>query len=242
MNTNISTLLFLCLLTLVFSGCLSNSDKDPCINFTDPPKTKPADPAEQQNASSDLTLNNNMEKNNHENNSTIDTKKALPFADKYAAALIKTNLGDIKVDFFNSDAPITVDNFLKLANQGFYNGTKFHRVIRDFMIQGGDPNSKDDDWSNDGIGGPGYKFKDEINNIKLVRGSLAMANSGPDTNGSQFFIVTAEATPWLDGKHTNFGQVVEGMEIIDKIENTKTNENDHPTSDIEIEKIELIEK
>jgi len=242
MNTKTSVILFLCLLALVFSGCFSNPKKDSGINITNPSKIEPAGSVEQQNTSPNLTLNNNMENNNHENDPAIDTKKTLPFADKYAAALIKTNLGDIKVAFFNSDAPITVDNFLKLANQGFYNGTKFHRVIRDFMIQGGDPNSKDDDWSNDGIGGPGYKFKDEINNIKLVRGSLAMANSGPDTNGSQFFIVTAEATPWLDGKHTNFGQVVEGMEIIDKIENTKTNENDHPTSDIEIEKIELIEK
>ncbi len=157
-------------------------------------------------------------------------------------AVIKTNLGDIKVSFYGTESPITVNNFLNLAKSGFYNGTKFHRVIKDFMIQGGDPNSKDDDWSNDGTGGPGYKFQDEFNSHKLVRGSLAMANSGADTNGSQFFIVTAEATPWLDGKHTNFGEVVEGMDVVDKIEGVEKNENDHPLSDVIVENVELVEK
>ena len=108
------------------------------------------------------------------------------------------------------------------------------------MIQGGDPNSKDDDWSNDGIGGPGYKFEDEFNNHKLVAGSLAMANAGPNTNGSQFFIVTAKETPWLDGKHTNFGYVVDGMDVVKKIEALPTNQNDHPTTDATIESIELV--
>ena len=117
---------------------------------------------------------------------------------------------------------------MNLAQLGFYNNTKFHRVIKDFMIQGGDPNSRDDDWSNDGLGGPGYRFKDEFNSHLLVRGSLAMANSGPNTNGSQFFIVTASSTPWLDGHHVNFGQVINGMDIVDKIENLPVNENDHP--------------
>jgi cyclophilin family peptidyl-prolyl cis-trans isomerase len=159
---------------------------------------------------------------------------------QYNGAIIKTNFGDIKVSFYNNDSPLTVNNFMNLAKKGFYDDTKFHRVIADFMIQGGDPNSKDDDWSNDGIGGPGYKFKDEINTHKLVKGSLAMANSGVNTNGSQFFIVTAPATNWLDGKHTNFGAVIEGLDVVAKIEAVKVNENDHPTKDVIINSIELI--
>jgi len=159
---------------------------------------------------------------------------------KYNQALIITNFGNIKVQFYNEDSPITVNNFLNLADKGFYNGIKFHRVMSDFMIQGGDPNSKDDDWSNDGIGGPGYKFQDEINQYKLVSGSMAMANSGADTNGSQFFIVTADETPWLDGKHTNFGYVIEGMDVVKKIESVDTNENDHPIEDVVIENIHLL--
>src|SRR3989338_5039473 len=119
-------------------------------------------------------------------------------------AYISTNFGVIVIELFPDAAPKTVENFIKLAESGFYNGTKFHRVIKDFMIQGGDPNSKDDDWANDGTGGPGYAFEDEFNEHKVVRGVLAMANSGPNTNGSQFFVVTATATPWLDGKHTVF--------------------------------------
>ncbi|MFH0854869.1 MAG: peptidylprolyl isomerase [bacterium] len=160
----------------------------------------------------------------------------------YDRAVIKTNYGDITVKFYAESSPVTVNNFMDLAKKGFYDGTKFHRVIKDFMIQGGDPNSKDDDWTNDGMGGPDYKFQDEINSHKLVRGSLAMANSGPDTNGSQFFIVTADATSWLDGKHTNFGEVIEGMDVIDKIEAVKTNQQNHPLDDVAVEKVELIEK
>lgn len=168
-------------------------------------------------------------------------KKNLEYANKYKSAIVKTNLGDVEVEFFNDDAPQTVGNFIRLAEEGFYDGVKFHRVIADFMIQSGDPNSKDDDWSNDGLGGPGYKFEDEINDHKLVKSSLAMANSGPNTNGSQFFIVTAENTPWLDGKHTNFGKVVGGMEVVDRIEETETGVNDHPIEDIVIEKITFVE-
>ncbi|HRH21576.1 MAG TPA: peptidylprolyl isomerase [bacterium] len=159
---------------------------------------------------------------------------------QYSQAVLKTNLGNITVKFYGSESPKTVENFLKLAQTGFYDGVRFHRVMKDFMIQGGDPNSKDDDWSNDGIGGPGYKFEDEFNNHKLVAGSLAMANAGPNTNGSQFFIVTAKETPWLDGKHTNFGYVVDGMEVVKKIEALPTNQNDHPTTDATIESIELV--
>jgi len=167
--------------------------------------------------------------------SDFDTKIQIT---ESTTATLKTNLGDIKVKFYYSDSPNTVANFIKLAEEGFYNGTKFHRVIKKFMIQCGDPNSKDDSqkqlW---GTGGPGYNFADEFNNHKLVRGSLAMANSGPNTNGSQFFIVTAESTPWLDGKHTNFGEVVEGMDVIDKIENTNTAIGDVPVESIVIESI-----
>ncbi len=169
-------------------------------------------------------------------------KENYEFIGKYKAAVIKTNMGDIKVEFFAEDSPKTVNNFLKLASKGFYDNTKFHRVIEDFMIQGGDPNSKDDDWSDDGQGGPGYEFKDEINSHKLVKGSLAMANSGPDTNGSQFFIVTADSTPHLDGKHTNFGKVTDGMDAVEEIERVDTNGKDHPEEDIVLKEIELIEK
>lgn len=161
-------------------------------------------------------------------------------ASQYSGAVIKTNFGDIRVKFYREESPLTVNNFMNLAENGFYNKTKFHRVISDFMIQGGCPNSKDDNWDDDGTGGPGYSFKDEINNHKLVRGSLAMANAGPNTNGSQFFIVTAPATNWLDGKHTNFGEVVEGMDTVDKIEAVEKNERDHPTKDVIIEGVELV--
>ena len=158
----------------------------------------------------------------------------------YSQAIIKTSLGNITVKFYANESPITVNNFLNLAKAGFYNGTKFHRVIKDFMIQGGDPLSKESDTSYWGTGGPGYKFNDEFNSHKLVAGSLAMANSGPDTNGSQFFIVTAAETPWLDGHHTNFGQVTSGMEIVKSIENTETGVNDRPAKDIVIDSIELV--
>lgn len=154
---------------------------------------------------------------------------------------METNFGEIKLELFADAAPTTVKNFIKLSESGFYDGTKFHRVIKGFMIQGGDPNSKDDDWSNDGKGGPGYVFADEINKHKLVRGVLAMANAGPDTNGSQFFIVTAPATPWLDGKHTVFGKVISGMDVVDKIENLPTNQNAHPLKDATIQSIKIVE-
>lgn len=157
----------------------------------------------------------------------------------YSQAVLKTNVGEVTVELFRDDAPKTVENFITLAQSGFYNGTKFHRVIEDFMIQGGDPLSKTDDKNMWGRGGPGYQFEDEINDHPLVRGSLAMANSGPDTNGSQFFIVTAESTPWLDGKHTNFGRVVEGMEVVEKIEKTARDASDRPLEDIIINEVEL---
>ncbi len=158
---------------------------------------------------------------------------------KNKIVVMKTNFGDIKLDLFSKDASVTVDNFIKLSKSGFYKGTKFHRVIKDFMIQGGDPNSKDSNWSDDGTGGPGYIFKDEINQYKLIRGVIAMANAGPDTNGSQFFILTKDSATWLDGKHTVFGKVIEGINVVDKIENLKTNANDHPIEDAIILNIEI---
>lgn len=155
--------------------------------------------------------------------------------------LMKTSYGDIKLELFAKDASETVSNFLKLSTDGFYDGVRFHRVIKGFMIQGGDPNSKDDDWSNDGTGGPGYFFKDEINSHKIIRGALAMANAGPNTNGSQFFIVTTESAPWLDGKHTVFGKVIDGMSVVDKIENIAIDKmrGDHPIENITIESIAI---
>ena len=150
-------------------------------------------------------------------------------ANEDGTATMKTNIGDINLELFADKSPETVANFTKLAGEGFYDGTRFHRIIPDFMIQAGDPNSRDDDaratW---GTGGPGYQFADEINDVALVEGVLAMANAGPNTNGSQFFIVTAESTPWLDGKHTAFGRVTTGMEVVKTIEAAPTGPGDQP--------------
>ena len=154
---------------------------------------------------------------------------------------IVTNRGNIEIELFVKDAPKTVENFLKLAKAGFYHGTKFHRIIPDFMIQGGDPNSKGTNKNTWGTGGPGYQFADEFNTQKLVRGSLAMANSGPNTNGSQFFMVTADATPWLDGKHTNFGRVVGNEDVIKNIGTVATDAGDHPMTDVVVERMEVQE-
>ncbi|KKU78304.1 MAG: Peptidyl-prolyl cis-trans isomerase [Parcubacteria group bacterium GW2011_GWA2_47_64] len=177
-----------------------------------------------------------------ETTATTETNSAAsgaPYAPKNGA-IIKTNFGDIEVVFFGADAPKTVENFQKLAESGFYANTKFHRVIKNFMIQGGDPFSKDNtQMARWGTGGPGYTFEDEINAQKVVRGALAMANAGPNTNGSQFFIVTVQATPWLDGLHTVFGQVTRGMDVVDKISMTDTVTNDIPKSPVIIESIIL---
>jgi peptidyl-prolyl cis-trans isomerase B (cyclophilin B) len=147
-------------------------------------------------------------------------------------ATINTNQGAIELELFDEDAPKTVANFRKLAGDRFYDGVIFHRVIRDFMIQGGDPDGT-------GTGGPGYTFEDEINQHKIVRGALAMANAGPDTNGSQFFILTTGSAPWLDGKHTVFGQVSSGMETVDAIEGLPTGAQDRPLEPPVIESIDL---
>jgi peptidyl-prolyl cis-trans isomerase B (cyclophilin B) len=147
-------------------------------------------------------------------------------------ATLHTTHGPIEVQFFDDDAPKTVENFRKLSADGFYDGLSFHRVIKDFMIQGGCPEGT-------GTGGPGYTFEDEFNDRKVVRGALAMANAGPNTNGSQFFIVTIGEAGWLDGKHTVFGEVVSGMDAVDAIEGAPTGPGDQPADPILIERIDL---
>jgi peptidyl-prolyl cis-trans isomerase B (cyclophilin B) len=147
-------------------------------------------------------------------------------------AKVHTNHGEIAVELFDEDAPKTVENFRKLAGAGYYDGLTSHRVIPDFMIQGGCPEGT-------GTGGPGYTFEDEFNDNKVVRGALAMANAGPNTNGSQFFIVTTEAAPWLDGKHTVFGRVESGMEAVDSIEQVETGARDMPVEPVVMARVEL---
>jgi cyclophilin family peptidyl-prolyl cis-trans isomerase len=149
-----------------------------------------------------------------------------------SAAVLHTSHGRIELELFDEDAPRTVANFRSLAGRGFYDGVTFHRIIAGFMIQGGDPTGT-------GSGGPGYTFDDEPNSRPVVRASLAMANAGPNTNGSQFFIVTAEACPWLDGKHTVFGQVTQGMDVVDAISRVETDARDRPRQPVRIERVEL---
>jgi cyclophilin family peptidyl-prolyl cis-trans isomerase len=148
-------------------------------------------------------------------------------------ATLHTSEGPIEIELFPNEAPKTVGNFTKLAGEGFYDGLSFHRVIPDFMIQGGCPRG-------DGTGGPGYQFEDEFNEHRVVRGALAMANAGPNTNGSQFFIVTAEEAPWLDGKHTVFGQVTSGQDVVDRISLVERDAHDRPVEPVVIESIELL--
>src|SRR5947209_13306988 len=145
-------------------------------------------------------------------------------------ATLHTNQGAIAIELFDDDAPKTVENFVSLARKGFYDGVIFHRVIPDFMIQGGDPTGT-------GSGGPGYTFEDEFNDHPVERGALAMANAGPNTNGSQFFIVTADACPWLDGLHTVFGQVTSGMDVVDTISHIDTDMQDRPLAEVRIESV-----
>jgi cyclophilin family peptidyl-prolyl cis-trans isomerase len=147
-------------------------------------------------------------------------------------ATLHTNRGAIELELYPEDAPKTVENFVKLAGERFYDGVIFHRVIPDFMIQGGDPTGT-------GTGGPGYQFEDEFNDHKVERGALAMANAGPNTNGSQFFIVTADAAPWLDRKHTVFGKVTSGMDVVDEIQNVDRDARDKPREDVTIDRVEL---
>jgi peptidyl-prolyl cis-trans isomerase B (cyclophilin B) len=149
------------------------------------------------------------------------------------SAVLETNHGQIGLELFDEDAPRTVENFLELVGKGFYDGVVFHRVIENFMIQGGDPTGT-------GMGGPGYQFDDEINDHPVARGALAMANAGPNTNGSQFFVVTAEACPWLDGLHTVFGQVTSGMDVVDTISRLETDMQDRPLDEVRIESLSVV--
>lgn len=180
---------------------------------------------------------NNRSENKIENTANISNviieKDNMENNKDHKLVTFNTSKGIFKVELFADKAPKTVENFVKLASEGFYDGTRFHRVISDFMIQGGDPLSKDVSkkalW---GTGDPGYKFEDEINDVLLVEGVIAMANGGPNTNGSQFFIVTAEVTPWLDGAHTAFGNVVEGFEVVKAIEGVAKDAGDKPLEDV----------
>lgn len=159
--------------------------------------------------------------------------------ENFSGAIISTNHGDIEIEFMPDKAPNTINNFINLTQKNFFDGTKFHRVIKDFMIQGGDPNSKSDDKATYGHGGPGYKFNDEINDTPMVQGIVAMANSGPNTNGSQFFIITAPSTPWLQGGYTAFAKVVSGMDVALEISNVSTGQNDIPNDPVIIKKVNL---
>ena len=170
--------------------------------------------------------------------STLPIKS--PEKKMYTQATFKTNMGDIVIAFDNTNTPNTVENFIKLASSGFYNGTKFHRVIKDFMIQGGDPLTKDDSkqamW---GTGGPGYQFDDEIKPTNNdIKGTIAMANAGPNTNGSQFFINVADNT-FLNGKHTVFGHVISGYDIVEKMSKVQTVPGDRPVDPLIINSVEL---
>jgi cyclophilin family peptidyl-prolyl cis-trans isomerase len=149
-----------------------------------------------------------------------------------SGAILHTSEGDVTIELFPEDAPRTVENFTTLARDGFYDGLVFHRVIPDFMIQGGDPRG-------DGTGGPGYEFEDEFNDHRVERGALAMANAGPNTNGSQFFVVTADACPWLDGKHTVFGNVVSGQDVVDRISTVERDARDRPIEPVVLQSVEL---
>jgi cyclophilin family peptidyl-prolyl cis-trans isomerase len=164
--------------------------------------------------------------------SAAATLPALLASMPMAGAVLNTSEGAVELELFPDDAPRTVENFTKLAQDGFYDNLIFHRVIPDFMIQGGCPRG-------DGTGGPGYEFEDEFNDHPVARGALAMANSGPDTNGSQFFIVTADACPWLDGKHTVFGQVSSGQDVVDRISLVERDARDRPLAPVAIESVEL---
>ena len=187
-------------------------------------------------SASSASGNNNSTQTADQPSSAASTQEALK--NNMHTITLETNYGTIEFTTFDADTPKTVNNFITLANKGFYNNLTFHRVIDGFMIQGGDPNGN-------GSGGPGYQFEDEFSpgadsyKAGYVKGVVAMANAGPNTNGSQFFIVTAEQTPWLDGVHTNFGYVISGWETLDAIENSTIGANDYPVEDIIIEKIIL---
>ncbi len=175
---------------------------------------------------------NQLGESNMLNRTQMDKPEMIIDQSQSYTALMKTNYGPITLELFTQDTPVTVNNFVYLSQAGFYDGLTFHRIISDFMIQGGCP-------LGNGTGSPGYQFQDEDSSQPLIKGSLAMANSGPNTNCSQFFIVTADSTPWLDGMHTNFGRVVDGMEVVEQIANVQTGANDMPTQPVTIESISI---
>jgi cyclophilin family peptidyl-prolyl cis-trans isomerase len=246
-----SAILLPVLAVLVLSGCSNNKDEiaNPIID----PVGHTADMIELKNdmqkniensiAQENKRLNNTL----NENKSMGDVAKTLGdnsvLVKKYSGAVLKTNMGNITFKFNNAATPVTVGNFLKLASAGFYDNLKFHRVIKGFMIQGGDPNSRNANTGNWGTGGPDYRFNDELKGTeKYPQGTLAMANAGPNTNGSQFFIVTASPEAPLPASYTVFGSVVSGMDIALKIENVKTLPGDRPVEDVVITGVELLEK
>jgi len=219
---------------LVLSGCLTTQSK------LEEKATREVEEAER--AVSSPVTETDVQPQTESTSSTTQQVKSM-MNENNPVVILKTNYGDITIELFTDKSPKTVANFLKLSNEDFYDGTLFHRVIPDFMIQGGDPKTKTDpdNWAVHGTGDPGYKFADEFNDVKLVYGSVAMANSGPNTNGSQFFIVTAPATPWLDKVHTNFGQVLSGMDVVEAIAGAPRNRSNHPTADIRIDDV-VVEK
>lgn len=193
-------------------------------------------------------MNTNQESNTYGTSTTATSTPSVassttesPLSNKNKKSMnvtLKTNKGIIKIELFDSRVPNTTANFRKLAEAGFYNGVKFHRIIKGFMIQSGDPLTKDDSRSAEwGTGGPGYKFPDEITaENKNDVGTISMANAGPNTNGSQFFI-NVNPNNFLDGKHTVFGKVISGMDIVTEIENTPTDGSDRPLSPVIIESV-----
>lgn len=215
---------------IVFGGYWFVASKDAPVAGT----------TENQTANAQYSFGEERQGSNSASSTSQGTMGATSTNNKIMKATLHTNQGDITIEFMDADAPNTVANFTKLAKEGFYNGTKFHRVIDGFMIQGGDPLTKDDTtqarW---GTGDPGYKFADEIHaNNKNVIGTISMANSGPNTNGSQFFINVANNN-FLDPKHTVFGTVTAGMDVVTKIEKTETNAQDRPVTPMVINSISL---
>lgn len=250
-KTKITLLL---LMIFILAGCagqdagkketIANPILDPVGNTQDMLDLKSQAEKNIQDATSkeNERLNNSLNEN-HMNDAANALGDNSALVKKYAQAVIKTNLGDITVRLDGDKTPVTVGNFLKLAKAGFYDDTKFHRVIKGFMIQGGDPNSKGTNTSSWGTGGPNYRFDDELTGQeKYLQGTLAMANAGPNTNGSQFFIVTATPGAPLPPSYTVFGSVITGLDVALKIENVKTGANDRPIENVVIKNIEPLEK
>lgn len=224
-----STLIVLLLGAFLLAGCQSVNPTEPSV------------PEEDVKGASDSTDQYNNSENNEmiQQNNNQKTYAAAPEltidANKTYVATLKTNKGDVKIELYTKDAPQTVNNFVFLAKDGFYNGVIFHRVIKDFMVQGGDPTGT-------GMGGPGYQFEDEIHENNLNnRGTISMANAGPDTNGSQFFINVVDNN-FLDGRHTVFGKVTEGMDVVDAIVAAETDATDKPVETIVINEVAITEQ